>query len=67
MSSIVEPATTFRLAGTRVCSLFGRELKGEPFGAIWSPQDAGAASDRTSRTGASAFIGLLRPRRARTA
>jgi hypothetical protein len=40
-----EPATTFRLAGTRVCSLFGRELKGEPFAALWNPQDAGAASD----------------------
>jgi hypothetical protein len=26
----------FRLAGTRVCALFGRELKGEAFGALWS-------------------------------
>lgn len=25
----------FRLAGTRVCALFGRELKGEPFAGIW--------------------------------
>jgi hypothetical protein len=25
----------FRLAGTRVCSLFGRELKGEPFVRLW--------------------------------
>jgi hypothetical protein len=40
-----EPATTFRLAGTRVCGLFGRELKGESFAALWSPQDAGAAAD----------------------
>ena len=26
----------FRLAGTRVCALFCRELKGEAFGALWS-------------------------------
>ncbi|HYA04595.1 MAG TPA: PAS domain-containing protein [Xanthobacteraceae bacterium] len=25
----------FRLAGTRVCALFGRELKGEPFVGLW--------------------------------
>jgi hypothetical protein len=27
----------FRLAGTRICALFGRELKGESFHAIWAP------------------------------
>jgi hypothetical protein len=26
----------FRLAGTRVCALFGRELKGEEFAALWN-------------------------------
>lgn len=26
----------FRLAGTRVCALFGRELKGEAFGSLWN-------------------------------
>ena len=26
----------FRLAGTRVCALFAREIKGESFGALWS-------------------------------
>ena len=26
----------FRLAGTRVCALFGREIKGERFHALWS-------------------------------
>lgn len=26
----------FRLAGTRVCALFGREIKGESFAALWS-------------------------------
>lgn len=26
----------FRLAGTRVCALFGREIKGESFTALWS-------------------------------
>lgn len=26
----------FRLAGTRICALFGRELKGEPFLTLWA-------------------------------
>ncbi len=26
----------FRLAGTRVCALFGREMKGESFSALWA-------------------------------
>jgi len=26
----------FRLAGTRVCALFAREIKGEPFKSLWS-------------------------------
>jgi len=26
----------FRLAGTRICALFGRELKGESFGSLWA-------------------------------
>ena len=26
----------FRLAGTRVCALFAREIKGEAFSALWS-------------------------------
>ena len=40
----VEPgeAPLFRVAGTRICSLFGRELRGEEFAGIWrdehSPQ-----------------------------
>lgn len=28
----------FRLAGTRVCALFGRELKGEEFSSLWSEE-----------------------------
>lgn len=28
----------FRLAGTRVCALFGREIKGEKFSELWSEQ-----------------------------
>ena len=34
-----EADPAFRLAGTRVCALFGRELKGEAFAALWRPQD----------------------------
>ena len=29
----------FRLAGTRVCAIFGRELKGEPFVHLWEAAD----------------------------
>jgi hypothetical protein len=29
----------FRLAGTRVCALFCREIKGEAFTALWSPEN----------------------------
>ncbi len=29
-----------RLAGTRVCALFGRELRGLPFGGLWEPDAA---------------------------
>lgn len=28
-------AATIRLAGTRVCAVFGRELRGRPFAALW--------------------------------
>ncbi len=29
----------FRLAGTRLCSLFGRELKGCEFASLWTPRE----------------------------
>src|SRR5690349_8795728 len=32
-----ERVATFRLAGTRVCALFGRELKNEVFQGLWDP------------------------------
>ena len=35
----------FRLAGTRVCALFGRELKGEPFGALWDAPGSRQVAD----------------------
>jgi hypothetical protein len=35
----------FRLAGTRVCALFGRELKGEPFGHIWDEDSRSTLRD----------------------
>ena len=31
---------TIRLAGTRVCALYGQELKGEPFARLWGSQAA---------------------------
>jgi hypothetical protein len=35
----------FRLAGTRVCALFGRELKGEAFSALWDEQSRQAIDE----------------------
>jgi hypothetical protein len=32
-----ESGTPFRLAGTRMCALFGRELKGTSFRDLWTP------------------------------
>jgi hypothetical protein len=40
-----DPAATFRLAGTRVCSLLGRELKGEAFEPLWDAGDGAAIGD----------------------
>ena len=36
---------SFRLAGTRVCALFGRELKGESFIDLWAHGSRGAITD----------------------
>lgn len=33
---------TIRLAGTRICSLYGREMKGENFLDLWTPEDRNA-------------------------
>jgi hypothetical protein len=35
----------FRLAGTRVCALFGRELKGESFVKLWTETDRRTIAD----------------------
>jgi hypothetical protein len=35
----------FRLAGTRVCALFGREIKGEAFAELWSEESRKALKD----------------------
>lgn len=36
-----EADTVFRLAGARICALFGRDLAGLPFRALWCPGDMG--------------------------
>jgi hypothetical protein len=55
----------FRLAGTRVCALFGRELKDETFTALW---DAGhqAAMRRLLATVGEEEIGVVAGARGRT-
>lgn len=45
----------FRLAGTRICSIYGRELKGQSFSSIWQAKDKAViarivASSLTSKT-----------------
>jgi len=35
----------FRVAGTRLCALFGRELRGQPFSTIWDIESAGEVRD----------------------
>lgn len=38
----------FRLAGTRVCALFGREIKGEPLAGLWRDVDRKTIDDLTT-------------------
>ena len=38
----------FRLAGTRVCALFGREIKGEAFAALWDAPNGQAIEELVS-------------------
>jgi hypothetical protein len=52
----------FRLAGTRVCALFGRELKGEPFDALWADESRAAIDDlltAVTKEAAGAVAGLV--------
>jgi len=35
-----ETGCTFRVAGTRLCALFGRELQGQPFASMWDAESA---------------------------
>jgi hypothetical protein len=44
--SFDEPAAhPFRIAGTRICAVFGRELKGEGFLNLWTPDSRAQARD----------------------
>lgn len=40
-----DDALRFRLAGTRVCTLFSRELRGMPFASLWAAEQASNAED----------------------
>ncbi|MCW5693956.1 MAG: PAS domain-containing protein [Pseudolabrys sp.] len=48
----------FRLAGTRVCALFNREIKGEPLAALWREEDQKTLAALTE-TIASEHIGAV--------
>lgn len=51
----------FRLAGTRLCSLFGRELARTPFDALWGEgaHEVPSLVDPVARDGAGVVAGLL--------
>ena len=48
----------FRLAGTRVCALFGRELRGQSFINLWDRQSRATVTDLISIL-ANEFVGLV--------
>jgi hypothetical protein len=48
----------FRIAGTRVCAVFGRELKGAPFTDIWAPASRDLVRE-TLTTVATETVGLV--------
>ncbi len=57
-----EGGADFRLAGTRMCALFGRELKGRSLPELWSPQaraEAGHYIDIVTDETAGLVIGLV--------
>jgi hypothetical protein len=56
----------FRLAGTRVCALFCRELKGESFLALWEPTERADARERLAGV-ADEAIGMVASVSGRTA
>jgi hypothetical protein len=45
LSCEVGEAGRFRAAGTKLCALFGRELRGEPFASIWGADSTAAVGD----------------------
>jgi hypothetical protein len=48
LSSQADQIPTFRVAGTRLCALFGQELRGEPFTTIWDGDSAVQIRDLTT-------------------
>lgn len=58
LASAPDGGHTFRLAGTRVCALFGRELKGECFISLWEDADRAAARSLL-RIVATAMVGVV--------
>lgn len=52
-------SATYRLAGTRLCSLFGRELKQEDYSAVFQDIDIRAASNWAGSIGSDDFLVLI--------
>ncbi len=49
----------FRLAGTRLCATYGRELKGFAFTSLWSPKDRAEIADLTRGALANKIVGTV--------
>lgn len=57
-----EDAVSFRLAGSRICALFGRDLAGSSFERLWDPADAieaGRLTQLVIEDTVGAVIGIL--------
>ena len=50
----------FRLAGSRACALFGRELRDTAFATIWEPDDRPAIAELVAAVGSEKVAGVAR-------
>ena len=49
----------FRLAGTSLCSIFGKELKGQSFASTFEPKDQRAAENWALQMGTEEFVAVI--------
>jgi len=56
---IAEQNLTYRLAGTRLCALYGHELKGEDFNSTFDANDRDAATSWAIRAGTENYLAAM--------